>query len=134
MLVEAIGLREIPHRTAGLVERSAANDRGASVRVAEFVGPLRDVTFHVQNAERACTLRECVDVGRRAHIPAAIGRRQRLRVPFISPRIKSRRVPLRGFLPLPIMRQTLSGPGGVGAGVFNRYPSDWLVAGARRKV
>ena len=75
VLVETVGLREIPDRAARLIIRSASNNRRARMLIAEFIGPLRNVAFHVENPEGAATFSECINVRRRPHRPAVIGRR-----------------------------------------------------------
>ena len=75
VLVETVGLREIPDGPARLVVGAASNDGCARVLIAEFVSPLRDVAFHVENPEGAATFSECINFRRRPHRPAVIGRR-----------------------------------------------------------
>src|SRR5580658_11259122 len=115
MLVEAIGLREIPDGAARLIRSGAAQDGRASVLVAEFIGPLRDVAFEVEDAERARGFCVRVHICKRGHHAAVIGGWYGLHIPIISPRVCAAVGGLRGVLPFPIVREALAGPCGVGA-------------------
>ena len=45
MLIEAVGLREIPDRALRLIISAAAQNSSARVLVGEFIGPLPDVAY-----------------------------------------------------------------------------------------
>src|SRR5580692_2426408 len=122
MLVEAIGLREIPDGAARLIRSGTPQDGRASVLVAEFIGPLRDVAFEVEDAEWARGSCIRVHICERGHHAAVIGRWYGLRIPIISPRVGAPVGGLRGVLPFPIVREALAGPCGVGARVFDGDP------------
>jgi hypothetical protein len=87
VFIEAVGLGEIPYRSARLVERASAQDCRACMFIAEFIGPLRNVSRHVQRAVGAYTFRKCIHIGGRAHGAGVVGRRKRRIVPLISPGI-----------------------------------------------
>src|SRR5258708_40110335 len=63
VLVELVGLREIPVRGLRQVGAPAAQRRGASVLVVELVGPLPYVADQVHHTERTRTLRMRIHVG-----------------------------------------------------------------------
>ena len=52
MLIEAIGLREIPDRALRLIITSAAQNSSPRVLVGEFIGPLPNVAHQGFDAER----------------------------------------------------------------------------------
>jgi len=107
-----------------LVGGGTADNGGACVFIAEFVGPLRNISDQIEEAEGAGALRVCVDVGERGARVAAVGGGNVGGVPIIAPGIKARVGGLRGVLPFPLVRKALAGPGGVGARVFERDPGD----------
>ena len=92
--------------------------------VAEFVGPLRNISNQIEEAEGAGALRVCVDVGERGAGMASVGGRNVRGVPIVAPRVEPRIGGLRGVLPFPFVREALAGPGGVGASIFERDPGD----------
>src|ERR1700675_4090402 len=91
---------------------------GADVFFAKFVGPLRNISDQVEQAEGAGALRVCVDVGERGAGVAAVGGRNVGGVPIVAPGIETHVGGLRGVLPFPLVWKALAGPGGVGARVF----------------
>src|SRR5207249_9349340 len=88
VFIKAICLREIPDGAGGLIGGSAADDGGAGVRVAVFVGPLREVAFEIEHAEGAGALGEGVYVCEWPHAAAVIGWGECFRIHFVSPGIK----------------------------------------------
>jgi len=107
-----------------LIGRGAANDGGAGVVVAEFIGPLRNISNQIEEAEGAGALRVCVDVGERGAGMASVGGRNVCGVPIVAPGVEARIGGLRGVLPFPFVREALAGPGGVGTSIFERHPGD----------
>src|SRR5450755_276830 len=51
VLIQPIGLREIPDRAGGLIGRATSHDCGAGMGITIFVSPLRDVPLQVEYAE-----------------------------------------------------------------------------------
>src|SRR5260221_3460165 len=70
VLVELIGLWEVPVRGLRQVGASPAQPRRARVLVDELVGPLPHVADEVHHAERARALRKPLDVGGLPHLAA----------------------------------------------------------------
>src|SRR5688572_13146329 len=68
VLVELVGLREIPVGGLRQVAAAAAQHRSARVLVVVLVGPLPHVADEVHHAERARALRMGVDVGGIRHL------------------------------------------------------------------
>src|SRR5260221_5306966 len=115
VLAEFVSLREIPVRALWLIVTAAAQDAGARVRVAEFIGPLPDVARQVFDTERAGTSRMRVHIIGPAHNPSRFGRRDRCRIPLAAPRVQAAITSLGGVLPLPLVRQAIAGPTGIRA-------------------
>src|SRR6267378_2860416 len=121
----AKAVAEPPHSKLGGVDYAAeANGGGACVFVAEFVGPLRNISNQIEEAEGAGALRVCVDVGERGAGVAAVRGGNVRGVPIVAPRVEARIGGLRGVLPFPFVREALAGPGSVGASIFERDPGD----------
>lgn len=102
--------------------------------IAVFVGPLRDISDHIQKAERARAVRVCVDVREGGARVAAIRGGNFGGVPIAAPGVWARVSGLRRVLPFPLMRQALAGPCGVGARVFERNPGDGFGVPAGGKI
>src|ERR1700728_1778116 len=101
MFVEPIRLGKIPNRSMRLIERTTAHNRRACVFVPKLVGPLRNVSDHVERTKRTSPFGKCIHVGGRAHHSPVVRRRKRLIFPFVSPRIKPTVGTLRRILPFP---------------------------------
>src|SRR5271169_6860147 len=110
MFVEAIGLRKIPDGSSRLIECPSAQNRRARMLVAKLVGPLRNISGHIECAERAGAGGKRIRVGWRAHSSPMVRWRNRPVIPLISPRIEPPVGALRGVLPFPIVRQPFSSP------------------------
>src|ERR1700750_1361721 len=98
-----------------MVRRPSAHDSRARVLIAIFVGPLRDTAFEVHDAKRTRALREGAYIRECMLRRSGIDWRQRVCVPVVAPRIQTLARRLGGILPLPLVRQALAGPGGIGA-------------------
>jgi hypothetical protein len=88
VLIEPIGLREIPDRPSWLIGGAAPDDGSACMGVKVLVGPLGDIAHKVEKAQGARALWESVHVCGWAHRAAAVGSRKCVRVPIIAPRIQ----------------------------------------------
>src|ERR1700729_3993756 len=99
-----------------------------------LIRPLPHVSYQVHHAISTRASGMGIDiVGLRYRTPF---RRYRYSVgfPAISPWIDPRRIAtLRRILPLPLMREPLAGPLGIGPSIFERDPGYRLVSPALRK-
>ena len=132
MLVQTVGLREIPPTALRLVVASSAHDRGPSVLVDVLVGPLPDVSHQVHDSVWACTLWERVHVGGLAHVAPLVRGRDSGRIPVLTPRVGASVGSLRRVLPFPFVRQALSRPCRVSASILERNPSHRFLTPALR--
>src|SRR5215469_16181509 len=118
VFVEVIRLRKIPYRSLRLIVAAAAQDAGARVFVHDLFCPLPDISCHVHGSERTGALRVPVHRIWPTQAAAFVGNGNRISIPFVAPGIEAAVRTLRRILPLPLMRQALSDPGGIRASVF----------------
>src|ERR1700733_2082714 len=131
MLSQLISLRKIPYGSLGLVIAAAPQNATSRVLVLKFFGPLPHVPDQVQDAKRVCPLWVRVDRIWSAHCAALVWRRNCGGIPGVSPWVDASIRPLGCILPLPFVRQTLSGPARIGARIFKRHPGHRLVIPTR---
>src|SRR5581483_6841218 len=119
MLIETIGLREIPDRPKRMIRGSAANNSSPGVWIAVFVRPLGNVSFQVERTERTGPGWKIIYVRRWVHHGARVRRGQSAGIPAIAPRVKAIVGRLRSILPLPLVRKALASPLCISPGIFD---------------
>src|SRR6266576_3064698 len=122
VLVEFVGLREVPDRPLGLVIASATKNPAACVVILELLCPLPDISDQVHHPKGARALRMRVDCVRPAHGTTLVRNRNGFRFPGIPPGIGPTIGALSSVLPFAFVRQALPCPGRIDASVFDRHP------------
>ncbi len=89
VLVEPVGLREIPDRAQRLIRRASSDDGGSSMFVAVFIRPLRNISLQIEHSKCACRLREMHQHSRATRLTCPrSGSGIALRIPIIAPGIR----------------------------------------------
>src|SRR3984885_16053724 len=73
VFVEPVGLGKIPDRSSWLIIRTAARNRRTRVLVAKLVGPLGNISSHVEHAEGTGPCGKRIHIGWRAHHSPVVG-------------------------------------------------------------
>jgi hypothetical protein len=117
-----ICLGEIPDGSLRAVVASASQNPATGVLIQKLIRPLPHIANKIHDAERASAFGMRGNGIGTAHGAALVRVGDGGSIPLISPRIEAAISSRSGVLPFPFARQTLSGPGGVGARIFEGTP------------
>src|ERR1043166_6942453 len=118
MLRQLVRLREVPVGSLRLIVTASAHDRGASVLITIFVGPLPDVSNQVHHAKRTYPGGMSGNIIWPAHGLSFVRHGYSRWIPRISPGVETPVCSLSSILPFPFLGQSLASPGRIGARVF----------------
>src|SRR5215469_3314487 len=124
----------MPNGSLWLILSATPQNPSSIVFIREFFRPLPYISYEIDYAERAGTLRvrnDCVGI---AHRAVFVRNGISFRVPTVSPGIEPSIRSLRCILPLPFMGQTLACPGRVRPRILQRDPRNRLTVPARWEV
>ena len=132
VFVVAVGLRKIPDGALRAVVAAPSQNSRPRMIIRIFVCPLPDVSHHIHHPKRACSCGMSIHLVGAMQNTSFVRNRNDTCIPAISPRIGPAIASLRGILPLPLVRKPFSSPSGIGPGIFERNPGNWLIGPSLR--
>ena len=103
MLVQLVGLREVPDRALRPIVAAATENAAASVVVDELLRPLPHISDHIHHSKWTGSFRVCVHRIWTSHAARFIGHWNGTLVPLVAPRVETSIRALRCILPLPLV-------------------------------